>query len=184
PLADVNQDTEANQDQADPERKRRRRRNRRGRRNNDAAADVNATQDDASDTDEQDSQAFVSHETPAFKPEVLPAIATAQGQTAESAQAAAEAQLMPVETTQSDTVQDDAASTPAVVAEPVEQEPALVEEVAGNTDTVDEQVAEAIATPQEGATPPASQASQPNGAETSLDQVLQAAGMQLIETSS
>src|SRR5690606_10353052 len=69
------------------------------------------------------------------------------------------------------------------------QEPALVEEVAGNTDTVDEQVvaeqvAEAIATPQESATPPASQASQPNGAETSLDQVLQAAGMQLIETSS
>ncbi|MDS1140938.1 Rne/Rng family ribonuclease [Pusillimonas sp. SM2304] len=245
--ADLDQNTEAAQDhdQADPERKRRRRRSRRGRRNNEAASDSSATQDSGSEGSEDD-QAFVSHETPAFNPGVLPAIATEQGQLAGSRQADAEAQLMPVETTQSGAEQAPAqadlspaaepvspaeadsqgsalahAEAPkahAADAEPAPQEPALIEEVAAEADAAASQAVETVetvdtasavtaapeaapsaddetpaaiapadidqaATAQANATP-AGSPSQPKAAAASLDQVLQAAGMQLIETTS
>ncbi|MGB6103614.1 MAG: hypothetical protein WBF88_07165, partial [Pusillimonas sp.] len=151
-------------DQLDPERKRRRRRSRRGRRNNEAGVEANATQDSDSGDANDEGQAFVSHETPAFNPQVLPAIATTQGHTTEPVQNLAEAQLMPVETAQVDieqapvqpgtdaaagqASQDEAAdttspavaesapSTAAVSSEPtVRQEPALAEELTGTSET-------------------------------------------------
>ncbi len=65
-------------DQLDPERKRRRRRSRRGRRSTEAGAETTTAEDTAT-AESSDDQAFVRHETPAFNPQVLPAIATAQG---------------------------------------------------------------------------------------------------------
>lgn len=88
--ADGTTDQASDNDQLDPERKRRRRRSRRGRRSTETGTETSATQDSESDTAEE-GQAFVSHETPAFNPQVLPAIATAQGGFSEAAAAPVEA---------------------------------------------------------------------------------------------
>lgn len=91
---DSSADQGSDNDQLDPERKRRRRRSRRGRRSTEAGTETSATQDGESDSTEE-SQAFVSHETPAFNPQVLPAIATAQGGFSETEPAPVEAVAAP-----------------------------------------------------------------------------------------
>ena len=98
-------DMGSDNDQLDPERKRRRRRSRRGRRSTEAGTEVTAAQD-SENGDSEDDQAFVPHETPAFNPQVLPAIATAQGgfapesakESSVSAPAAAKTEPAPVVT--------------------------------------------------------------------------------------
>ncbi len=77
-------------DQLDPERKRRRRRSRRGRRSTEAVAETSDSQDSESDNVDE-SHSFVSHATPAFNPQVLPAIATAQGEFSSAEQTPTEA---------------------------------------------------------------------------------------------
>src|SRR5690606_5614948 len=67
----------------DTERKRRRRRSRRGRRGADTATENGATAAEGEESD--DSQPFVTHDTPAFNPAVLPAMATGMGSTAAEA---------------------------------------------------------------------------------------------------
>ncbi|PLC53842.1 ribonuclease E/G [Pollutimonas nitritireducens] len=71
-------DSGSDNDQLDPERKRRRRRSRRGRRSPEAENETPLAHD-AANGEPSDDQAFIRHETPAFNPQVLPAIATAQG---------------------------------------------------------------------------------------------------------
>jgi ribonuclease E len=148
---DLTSETTAEGDQLDPERKRRRRRSRRGRRSSEGGSDsanASAGDNDSDSDDSEESQAFVSHETPAFNPEVLPNIATVQGDMEAAAPApkaieqasapsepsatVAEAQVEPLEASEpaqmaASPVQEPVA--PAAAA-PVQQEPALVEEVA------------------------------------------------------
>ncbi len=75
---DSDNELSSDNDQLDPERKRRRRRSRRGRRTTEAGAEASGSSDNENDSADND-QAFVPHATPAFNPQVLPAIATAQG---------------------------------------------------------------------------------------------------------
>lgn len=75
--SDLTTETSTDGEQQDPERKRRRRRSRRGRRNTEGSSETAGT-DATGETTE--AQAFAAHETPAFNPEVLPAIASAQGE--------------------------------------------------------------------------------------------------------
>ncbi|MFW7343842.1 Rne/Rng family ribonuclease [Pollutimonas sp. H1-120] len=220
---ELTSETTAEGDQLDPERKRRRRRSRRGRRSSEGGSDsANASAGDNDSDDNEEGQAFVSHETPAFNPQVLPAIATVQGdleaaapatQAPEQVSAAstpsvqlADAQVAPQESSEpvqapASADQEAAALAPAT---PVQQEPALVEEVAA----VPEQTAAeqpAIQTPAV-PTAPVVQPSQPaetapagddaallangaaqgdSGASTPaapLRDMLASAGMELIET--
>src|SRR5690606_30184693 len=80
---DLTTDSGADGDQNDPERKRRRRRSRRGRRSSETGVESTATQSAESDEAEE-GHAFVSHETPAFNPQVLPTIASGHGEFRES----------------------------------------------------------------------------------------------------
>jgi ribonuclease E len=100
---DTGHDTATDADQLDPERKRRRRRSRRGRRSGESGTDAVSTDGADADTADTVPHPFVSHETPAFNPGVLPAIATAQGGFAETpsdsvkvAPAATDAQPAPI----------------------------------------------------------------------------------------
>ncbi|HWL27430.1 MAG TPA: Rne/Rng family ribonuclease [Burkholderiaceae bacterium] len=125
---ETSHDAAAEADQLDPERKRRRRRSRRGRRSSEGATDTVATDGaDTVSTEADTAHPFVSHETPAFNPSVLPAMATAQGGFADTSSDAAEAHA------------DVDAETPAIPADAVEPAP--------------EQVAEAQLMPQETAVP-------------------------------
>ncbi|HUH59250.1 MAG TPA: Rne/Rng family ribonuclease [Candidimonas sp.] len=133
----------ADGDQLDPERKRRRRRSRRGRRSTEAGTEtVSAQEGDADEAD--DAQAFVPHATPSFNPQVLPAIATAQGgfEAPESAEIApvAPAQIRPIEV-----AAIEAPPVPAAVVESAPVESAPVE--SAPVEAVPAQVAEAQPSP-------------------------------------
>ncbi|UYO94767.1 Rne/Rng family ribonuclease [Pollutimonas sp. M17] len=149
---ELTSETTAEGDQFDPERKRRRRRSRRGRRSSEGSSDSASASAGENDSDDnEENQPFVSHETPAFNPEVLPAIATSQGDMLEAAAAApqssaqaeaapaqaepvAEAQLMPQEAAETaddaesaSQASDVAAATPATAdedAQPASSQPA------------------------------------------------------------
>jgi ribonuclease E len=131
---EASHDTAAETDQLDPERKRRRRRSRRGRRSSEGVTDTVATEDADAGTDADTAHPFVAHETPAFNPSVLPAMATAQGGFADTPSDSGAARGA-----------DDAISI-AIPAEAVEPAP--------------EQVAEAQLMPQETAAPESAPAEQ------------------------
>lgn len=133
---DTASDASADADQLDPERKRRRRRSRRGRRSTETGTETVAASE--ADTEETaDAQAFVPHATPSFNPQVLPAIATAQGgfeatDTAEATETAAAAPMDPAQVRPIDAAAapvapvETASPLAAIEAAPVEAAPVAV----------------------------------------------------------
>ncbi|PLC51710.1 ribonuclease E/G [Pollutimonas subterranea] len=123
-------DQASDNDQLDPERKRRRRRSRRGRRSPDADTETTLASD-AGNADAADDQAFVRHETPAFNPQVLPAIATAQGSLAAAPDdtVAAPAAAVAVEAAPAEPAQVNATPVPEAIA-PADLPPATPVEAA------------------------------------------------------
>jgi ribonuclease E len=204
---EASHDTAAETDQLDPERKRRRRRSRRGRRSSEGVTDTVATEDADAGTDADTAHPFVAHETPAFNSSVLPAMGTAQGGFADTPsdsgaargaddaisiaipaeavepapEQVAEAQLMPQETAAPESAPAEqgaaAASTPA---------PAPAADLAAAApEAVETEAATPAATaPLAEATPAEATARLNGAARGSLQEVLTAAGMELIETKS
>jgi ribonuclease E len=137
---DTPSEASSDADQLDPERKRRRRRSRRGRRSTETGTEtVLAQEGDTEETD--DSQAFVPHATPSFNPQVLPAIATAQGgfEAPETAEATPmdPVQIRPIHVAAAETVavETSAVETPSeaasieaasIEAAPVEAAPVVI----------------------------------------------------------
>ncbi|NYT65950.1 Rne/Rng family ribonuclease [Alcaligenaceae bacterium] len=125
---DTQVDTGTDNDQLDPERKRRRRRSRRGRRNTETLLESSANADDSSDDNQDNTPAFVAHETPVFNPDVLPPISVADGdaEPAVAATAVAATTVTAVATIAATPVE----TTPVVEQAPAVVEPAVVEPVA------------------------------------------------------
>ncbi|QAA92801.1 Rne/Rng family ribonuclease [Pollutimonas thiosulfatoxidans] len=155
--SDLITETGAEGDQQDPERKRRRRRSRRGRRSAEGSTE-NSTEESSSDSD--DNEAFVSHETPAFNPGVLPTIASGQGQFQESLSEAGE--VRDTQAVQEGRQEAPAQVAAAPIAEPVDQvvestaaEPVAVEAAGTELVAVEEPVDEAVTSQAAPAQPPA-----------------------------
>ncbi len=204
----VDAETDTDLDSPDPERKRRRRRGRRGRRGGDAA-DTASVEDVPADSD---APAIETHETPRFDPEVLateePAAADAPAALPASADEAAEsvpAEAAPpapaVEEPRTEAPAEAApaaapapAVEPAPAAEPAEDEaearadaPVAAQEApaAVQAAPAKEETAPVAAAPTPVAVPAAPDTSSHRPiALPSLDDTLQAAGMQMVETRS
>ncbi|NGM87397.1 Rne/Rng family ribonuclease [Parapusillimonas sp. SGNA-6] len=138
--ATTHHDAATETDQLDPERKRRRRRSRRGRRSSEGATDTVAAEGTEAGAEEAGTEhPFVPHETPAFNPDVLPAMATTQGGFTETPSDAAAARSAE---------EAEAAAIPTSVAEPAPEQAAeaqLMPEETGAEPVTAEQHAEAAA---------------------------------------